>query len=115
MLRRLLKKRWLVVLICTVLVVMLTSIAIGRSIPSESVFAHVHADDAGTQIDFLIANSGWIPYQFDCKMQNRTLKVDLHTSIFGDSIGDSFHIGIPASAYDNIVIRCNGQLVSITN
>ena len=57
MLRRLPKKRWLVILICTVLVVMLTIIAIGRSIPSESVFAHVHADDTGTQIDFLIANS----------------------------------------------------------
>ena len=69
MLRKLLEKRWPIILICTVLVVAIAGIAVGRSIPSKSVFAHVNADDTGTQIDFFIANSGWIPYQFSCRLQ----------------------------------------------
>jgi len=115
MLRRLLKKRWPVILICTVLVLMIAGAAIGKNTPSESVFAHVNTTDAGTQIDFFIANSGWIPHRFSCRLQNRTLKVDLHADIFGENIGNSFHIGIPSTAYDKIIIRCNGHLVPITN
>ena len=115
MLRRLLKKRWPVILICTVLVLMIAGASIGRNTPSEAVFARVSADDTGTQIDFFIANSGWIPHRFSCRLQNRTLKVDLRADIFGENIGDSFRIGIPADAYDDIVIRCNGHIVSITN
>ena len=115
MLRKLLEKRWPIILICTVLVMAIAGIAVGRSIPSKSVFAHVNADDTGTQIDFFIANSGWIPYQFSCRLQDGTLKVSLHASVFGENIGSSFRIAVPADAYDEIVVTCNGQPVSITN
>lgn len=107
--------RRILIALAIITALVLIGSAIGRNIPSGSVFAHVRTDDTGMQIEFLIANSAMVPYQFSYRLQNRSLKVDLRTSIFGENIGDSFRLDIPASAYDEIVIRCDGQLVSITN
>ncbi|MBE5796638.1 MAG: hypothetical protein E7327_04580 [Clostridiales bacterium] len=107
--------RRILIALAIITVLVLIGSAIGRNIPSSAFFARVQADDAGVQVEFFLANSAMVPYQFSSKVQNRTLKIDLRASVFGEYIGDSFRIDIPPSAYDDIVIRCNSQLVTVQN
>ena len=83
--------------------------------PSSDTFAHVAADDTGTTIALFMTRPEQKLVSVTPTLENRIFMIDLRTSMWGDGMSWTQHFDITASDYDEIVLRCNGLTVPITN
>ncbi|MBQ3156550.1 MAG: hypothetical protein IJB81_06450 [Clostridia bacterium] len=113
--RKLFRKRWFILLLAIIVIGMIANHLIRPVRPCDwALLQKVYADETGTTIDILIARSEQRIVDCNYKLQGRTLTVMLRTSMWGENtFGETLYIDVPASAYDDLVIRCNGMMVEV--